>query len=172
MKISRARRALFVSLIGAVAASAGVAALTVAQAAPQAAAPAAIRAAAPAEMPSAVEDFTYPGAAKILQDQKIALKRGDGHIMLTDCKINQDIMVETRTGQEQYCFSVSGKQGYLTLELPDSFGIWPNAQPVQAKITTDGKETVIDAPQGPFKAIGESGDTKRKSILVELRVTS
>lgn len=140
--------------------------MAVAQAAPRPA-----PAAPAAEMPSAVEDFAYPGAAKILQDQKITLKRGDGHIMLADCKTNQDIMVESRTGQEQFCFSVIGKQGYLTLELPDSFGIWPNAHPVQAKITADGKETVIDAPQGAYKPLGESGNGKKRSFLVELRVT-
>ncbi|MFJ5681032.1 hypothetical protein [Streptomyces sp. NPDC093097] len=137
-----------------------------AQAAPQPA-----PAAATAEMPSAVEDFAYPGAAKILQDQEITLKRGDGHIVLVDCEINQDIMVESRTGGGQFCFKVSGKQGYLTLELPDSFGIWPNAHPVQAKITADGKETVVDAPQGTYKPLGESGGGKKRSFLVELRVT-
>ncbi|MCT9092600.1 hypothetical protein N4G70_27575 [Streptomyces sp. ASQP_92] len=167
----RAHRALLVSLIGAAAGSAVIAAFTVAQAAPQGPTPAATATASSTEMPSAVEDFTYPGAARILQDQKIILKRGDGHIMLADCKASQDIVVETRTGQEQYCFSVSGKQGYLTLELPNSFGIWPNEHPVQAKITTDGKETVINAPQGPLKTFGEAGDTKKKSVLVELRVT-
>ena len=49
-------------------------------------------------MPSAVEDFSYPNAARILQDQKIALKRGDGHITLTGCDSAHDIMVKSRTG--------------------------------------------------------------------------
>ncbi|MDH6120015.1 hypothetical protein [Kitasatospora sp. GAS204B] len=39
----------------------------------------------PATPPSAVEDFSYPGAAQILASQNITLKSGDGHILLTDC---------------------------------------------------------------------------------------
>lgn len=33
----------------------------------------------------AVEDFKYPNADKILAEQNIVLKRGDGHITLADC---------------------------------------------------------------------------------------
>ncbi|MFD3809239.1 hypothetical protein ACFWSP_39400, partial [Streptomyces sp. NPDC058618] len=73
MAISRARKALFTGLVGGTAALAGIASLGVAYAGPQSPA-----AASPAEMPFAVEDFSYPDAARILADQKITLKRGDG----------------------------------------------------------------------------------------------
>ncbi|QZY20943.1 hypothetical protein K7C20_33300 [Streptomyces decoyicus] len=164
----RARKALLAGFVGALSLSAVMAGLTFAQAAPQDdPAPAAA-----AEMPSAVEDFSYPNAARILQDQKISLKRGDGHITLTGCDSAHDIMVKSRTGQMDYCFAVHGTKGYLTMELADAFGMWTEGHPVQATITADGKETVINAPKNDYKPLGEAGSSEKRSVLLELRVTS
>ncbi|MEU6367599.1 hypothetical protein ABZ876_18115 [Streptomyces sp. NPDC046931] len=122
-------------------------------------------------MPSAVETYDYPGAAKIQAEQKITLKRGDGHILLTDCASAFDIKVESRTAGMYFCFKVSGKQGFLTMELPDAYGIWTQDHPVQATLDTGGKETVVNAPKNDYTPVGEAGDTSKRSVLVELRVT-
>ncbi|MCA6095925.1 hypothetical protein LE181_27650 [Streptomyces sp. SCA3-4] len=171
--MSRIRKTLLLGVAGVVTASAvGVA---VAQAAPHTAAPAAASTAA-ADMPSTVESFAYPGAAKIVQDQQITLKRGDGHILLTDCSLKHDIQVESRIGKNYYCFSVSGKQGFLTLELPDVYFLWNKELPVQAKVTADGETTVVNAPaakpgQENLTHIGETSNSGKPSVLLELRVT-
>ncbi|MGW2023383.1 hypothetical protein [Streptomyces decoyicus] len=168
MAIPHVRKALLASFVGALSLSAVMAGLTFAQAAPLDDPPPA----AATEMPSAVEDFGYPNAAQILQSQKIALKRGDGHIMLTGCDSAHDIMVKSRTGQMDYCFAVRGTKGYLTMELADAFGMWTMGHPVQATITADGKETVINAPKNDYKPLGEAGSSEKRSVLLELRVTS
>ncbi|WP_433543661.1 hypothetical protein ACQPZG_00055 (plasmid) [Streptomyces sp. CA-294286] len=157
-------RSLLAGLIATVGAMAGVAALSSAQAAPSAPA-------AAADMPAAVEDFAYPGAAKIAEERKIVLKKGDGHILLSDCANSWDIKVKSRTDSAGVCFNVTGKKGYVTLELPDSFGIWTTDQPVQATLTADQEKTVINAPKDDYTPMGETGDTGKRSMLVELRIT-
>lgn len=165
MAAHRLRNTLVTGLIGTIAAAAGVTTYSAAYANPQPDAPT-------SEMPVAVEDFSYPNATRIQQDQQITLKRGDGHIMLTGCDGAPDITVKSRTGQKTYCFKVSAKQGYLALELPSAYGMWTEAHPVQATITADGKQTVVSAPANDYKPFGEAGDAKASSVLVELRVTS
>ncbi|MFH8596350.1 hypothetical protein [Streptomyces rimosus] len=167
----RARRSLMTGFVGAFSLSAAIVGLSVAQAAPQPATSPTTAVAAGAQMPSAVEDFAYPGADRILQEQKITLKRGDGRIMLTSCDAPHDIMIKSRTGVGDFCFAVSGNKGYLTMNLPAAFGIWTEDHPVQAKITADGKETVVNAPKNDYKPFGEAGGSAQSSVLVELRVT-
>ncbi len=167
MAISRARKALFAGIIGSVTAVAAVTTLGVAHAGPQ-------DPATPAntDMPSAVEDYAYPNAARIQQDQQILLKRGDGNITLATCDGTNPITVKSRSGQKLYCFNVRGTKGWVTLELNDSFGMWTKEHPVQATISAGGKETVFNAPANDYKPFGESGDVGQRSMLVELRVTS
>ncbi|MEV5283130.1 hypothetical protein [Streptomyces sp. NPDC052811] len=173
MAIRRARKALLIGIVGVIAASAGAATLATAQAAPHSSAPTTASALA-ADMPSTVESFDYPNAAKVLQDQKITLKKGDGHIVLSDCASGYDIQVKARTAlsSANFCFTVSGTRGYLTMEVPDSFGIWTKEHPVQATLTADGQETVVNAPKNDYTPMGETGDSGKRSMLVELRVTS
>lgn len=165
MAISRARVTLITTLTAATVAIAGIATFGVANAAPQ-------DGDTPStNLPYAVEDFTYPGAAQIQQDQQIVLKRGDGHITLVSCEGTTDIMVKSRTGKKSYCFDVNAKQGYLTLEVPDAFGIWTEAHPVTATITAGSEEAVVRAAANDYQPIGEAGDNGERSVLVELRVT-
>ncbi|MFE7121207.1 hypothetical protein ACFU99_37840 [Streptomyces sp. NPDC057654] len=145
-----------------------MATLTVAQAAPQAA-HASTAASGSAELPSAVEDFSYPDAARILQEQGIALKRGDGHIMLTGCDSKYDVKVESRKGENFFCFTISSAQGYLTMELPDAYAMWTKDHPVKATLTADGKTTVVNAPKNEYTNMGETGNSGKRSVLVELR---
>lgn len=165
MAITRARKALFAGAVGALAACGGLLTLHTAQAQPLAAQ----SPAAATDMPSTVESLDYPGAAKIAADRGITLKRGDGHITLTDCAQTYDLQVRSRLGH--FCFAVSGKNGLLTLELPDSFGIDNGAHPVEATLNAGGNESVVKAPANDYTPMGETGDTGQRSILVELRVT-
>ncbi|MET9610862.1 hypothetical protein ABZZ17_38230 [Streptomyces sp. NPDC006512] len=168
MAISRARKALFTGLVGASATLVGFATFDVAYAGPQAP----FGAAANGEMPALVEDFGYPNAAKIQAEREIVLKRGDGHITLVNCSAGTpDILVKSRTGNREFCFDVNAPKGYVTLELPASFGIWTQAYPVKATITAGGTQTVIEAPANEYKPIGEGTVNGATSVLVELRVS-
>ncbi|MFI5616779.1 hypothetical protein [Streptomyces sp. NPDC051567] len=122
-------------------------------------------------MPFAVENFSYPGAAQIQQEQQILLKRGDGNITLVPCTGSNDILVKSRIGQKSFCFDVRGPKGFVTLELKDSFGMWTGEHPVKATIDSNGTKTVVEAPANDYQPIGETGDIGQRSILVELRVT-
>lgn len=124
------------------------------------------------EMPYAVEDFSYPGAAKIEADTGAVLKRGDGHLLMTACNGNEDILIMSRTGQKDFCFDVTAKPAFLTLEIPRAYGIWTSADPVKTTLREeDGTTTVIDAPANDFTGYGESGASQQPTVLIELRVT-
>lgn len=170
MTTTPARKTVVTGAIATFTACAAVAALSVAQAAPRDTKEASGATLSTTDMPSSVEQFAYPNAAQILKDQKITLKQGDGHILLTDCASAYDIKVESRTGKMYFCFAVTGKQGFVTMELPEAYGLWAQTRPVQAKITADGTETVINAPKGVYKPMGETGNDGAPSMLVELRV--
>lgn len=169
MAIPPVRKALLGTLTAILVLGAGATALALPQ---TVAAPAAATSAD--DMPSTVEGFAYPGAAKLQQDRGITLKTGDGHIWLTDastlsdCQDASNIAIEARKGI--YCFKTNAKSGYLTLQLPDTFSIWNQAHPVEATLTADGKDTVVNAPANVLTAVGE-GTAGARSVLVEIRVT-
>ncbi|MFC9061217.1 hypothetical protein ACFTXB_24700 [Streptomyces sp. NPDC057074] len=49
--------------------------------------------AADEKMPNIVEDFNYPGADRILTEEGIKLKRGDGRIQMVECGLRNVQMV-------------------------------------------------------------------------------
>ncbi|WP_053803585.1 hypothetical protein [Streptomyces rimosus] len=174
--ILRARKALIAGIIGATAAVAGVASLAVAQAAPQPTSDTA-RAAAGELPPFAVEDFSYPGAEKILNEKGLKLIKGDGHILLADCDGNPDfnVMAENKAHNPvNYCFKVTGKTGYLTLEIQKINSIWENAgHAARATIRTAGKTKTVDLKKNNITPLGQ-GDLStgaKEADLLELRVT-
>ncbi|QWQ45787.1 hypothetical protein KME66_24450 [Streptomyces sp. YPW6] len=124
-------------------------------------------------MPSAVEDFSYPGADRISEERGIKLKSGDGKLLFVDCSVGYDVLVESRVDRAGYCFKATGKQGFLTMELPGAYHIWTEGHPVRAKLTAEGETITVDVPKNGFKPVGESdSNTGRKpSVLVELRIT-
>ncbi|MGF1429854.1 hypothetical protein [Kitasatospora sp. LaBMicrA B282] len=131
----------------------------------------AVQAADTAQPPSVVEDFEYPGAARIAKEKGIALKRGDGHILLKDCTGKENIQVLTRTDADgKLCFQVVGKSGYLALEVPEVFALQTQERAVQAKLTAEGKTQVVDVAKDQLKGVGE-GVGAAPTVLVELRVT-
>ncbi|TRV73341.1 hypothetical protein FKN01_27665 [Streptomyces sp. 130] len=123
-------------------------------------------------MPYAVEDFNYPGAAKIEQETGAVLKRGDGHMVMTTCDGAEDISIMSRAGQKDFCFNVTAKPAFLTLEIPQAYGIWTSDDPVKTTLRDgDGATTVINAPANDFTGYGESGQVDgAPTTLIELRV--
>lgn len=123
-----------------------------------------------ADIPVPMEDFNYPGASKIQAETSVVLKHGNGNLMLVACDNSEDIRVLSRTGPKDFCFDVTIKPAYLTLEIPKAYGIWTSADPVKTTITNDGgATTVINAPANDFTGYGESGSGD-VSTLIELRV--
>ncbi|MEV8475333.1 hypothetical protein [Streptomyces sp. NPDC051173] len=172
MAIPHARKALVATTVATIALLAGFTTSSAAQPAPPQNTPARVGVTSgDDDMPFGVEKFEYPESAKILKERGIALFKGDGHITLTDCAAVHDIKVRSRTGQKDFCFAVKGKQGYLSLQLADVYGILTEDHPVEAKITLDGKETTVSAPRNDYTPFGEAGDTRKQAVLLELRVT-
>ncbi|MFZ4238909.1 hypothetical protein ACOZGD_27465 [Streptomyces murinus] len=123
------------------------------------------------EMPRTVEDFNYPRAAVIEQETGAVLKRGNGRMVMVACDNTEDIQVMSRTGQKDFCFAVTAKPAFLTLEVPQAYGIWTSADPVKTTIMeTDGSKTVITAPANDFTGYGEAV-TGKPTTLIELRVS-
>lgn len=129
--------------------------------------------------PFAVESFSYPNAANILNDKGIKLIKGDGHLLLADCnpavpQIKVRTVSDAATGRGRvYCFAATGKSGSLTLELPRVTSLETADHPISADLTAAGQTKTIDVPQDDFKPVGE-GDIPsgaKRSVLVDLRVT-
>jgi hypothetical protein len=81
---------------------------------------------------SAVEDFVYPGAARILAAQNVKLISGNGKIVIADCNNPPDADItfiyvytlDRRTnGGAPICFQVLRTPGVLTLEVPAVYEI-------------------------------------------------
>ncbi|MEU1311346.1 hypothetical protein ABZ419_20990 [Streptomyces cinnamoneus] len=171
--ISRARKMLFAGVAGAVSVVLSFSALGLAAAAP-----------GPAdddEMPPVgVETFEYPDAAKIEKERGIILRKGDGHILLADCGVTNDIAIMTskvhpaQKPQNTYCFKVTGtgKSGYLALEVPETFNVMTGGHAVRATAVVDGKTQVVEVNKAhKTGAIGEgTGNDGETGILVELRL--
>lgn len=124
-------------------------------------------------MPLAVEDFTYPDAARIQDETGAVLKRGDGRLVMTTCNGSEDILVMTRVGQKRFCFDVKAKPAYLSLELQQAYGMWTSDDPVKTTLKKqDGTTTVFTAPANNFTGYGESGSINGEATaLIELRIT-
>ncbi|MEV4439978.1 hypothetical protein AB0K09_13290 [Streptomyces sp. NPDC049577] len=120
--------------------------------------------------PYAVETFDYPNAAKILKERGIDLRKGDGHILLTDCGSPNDFQLVGKQGnQGPYCFKVtgSGRSGFLSLGLTDTFAVVTGDHALQAGVVVDGRTTsTVDIAKNSHKVI-DAGTT---AAVLELRV--
>lgn len=122
----------------------------------------------------AVEDFAYPQADKILAEQGILLKRGDGHIVLVECGSEADLLeVYARNDvNDKFCFRTTGNSGYLSLELPAVYGVQTNEYATELSTTVEGEDHQYDVGANSWAAVGESADPQgREHVLVEI-VTS
>ncbi|RNL71200.1 hypothetical protein [Streptomyces sp. I6] len=162
--ISRARRFLFFGVATAAVAGASTFAFAnMSQAA----------AAEETRPPIAVEDFAYPGAAKILQDRGLKLIKGDGHILAAACDESPNqIRIWTRVGDEadRFCFRATASTGHLTLEVPEVYALQTADHPISADLTAEGKSETVDVAKDDMVGVGE-GLGNPPAVLVELRVT-
>ncbi|MEU9591261.1 hypothetical protein AB0D84_16265 [Streptomyces sp. NPDC048193] len=119
----------------------------------------------------AVEDFDYPNADKILAEQGILLKRGDGHITLVDCAGGTGyIQVLARQHAGTVCFKVVGDSGWLTLEMPSVYSMRGNDYTTQVDMTVGTEEKSFDLEKNTWTAVGQSADEQgREHMLVEIR---
>jgi hypothetical protein len=131
----------------------------------------ALATAAPSAAPGVAAGAQPPVAVRILAEQGIALKRGDGRITLATCNEAADqIKVMTRVGAGEFCFKATHTTGHLTLELPNVFGIQTESHPVRAELTAEGKSQTVDVPKNELKGVGE-GLGEPPTVLLEIRVT-
>ncbi|SOB85518.1 hypothetical protein [Streptomyces sp. 1331.2] len=124
--------------------------------------------------PPAVEDFTYPGPAPY---SNVKLLRGDGHILLSDCAVDDQIKVLSmdlpNESGNQICFRAATNTGYLALEVPNVIRIRTDDYAVSAKLTSEGVSQTIDIAKGPGGAsvgIGSGTGTGKPAALLELRI--
>ncbi|MFJ6908249.1 hypothetical protein [Streptomyces griseoluteus] len=121
----------------------------------------------------AVEDFNYPQADKILAEQGITLKRGDGHIVLAACDSEPGLMEVWARSKDKVCFRVTGNSGWLTLEIPSVYGIKGNDYSAQVDMTVGTEEQSYDIDKNSWTPVGESADEQgREFMLVEIRTSA
>jgi hypothetical protein len=122
------------------------------------------------EMPSLVEDYSYPGAEAIQQAREIELIKGDGRLMLVDCTGDPGQLVVESIGRLKYCFALSGASGWLSLRLDQVFLIGAGEQSVQATVTAKGVQETVSVPEGGTRPVGTSDPNF--GVLLELRATA
>ncbi|MFF7635041.1 trypsin-like serine protease, partial [Kitasatospora sp. NPDC008050] len=122
--------------------------------------------------PSAVEDFSYPGAAKVLADHRITLKSGDGHIVLADCGSGTGLvqLYSRAATPSEVCFQITGPTGYLSLEIPQVYNIRGDAHAIKATLNTAGTVTSVDVNKNDWTPVGE-GSATGTTTLLELNAT-
>ncbi|MET8996485.1 hypothetical protein [Amycolatopsis sp. Hca4] len=114
------------------------------------------------EPPSLVEDYSYPGADRILAEQGFKLITGDGHMLLVDCPStpgNDGFIRVRRNLKPIACFKVpAGQSGRLTMEIPEVTFIKGDDHTVKA--TLAGQSTAIDISKNEWTPIpGDKGST-------------
>lgn len=121
----------------------------------------------------AVEDFAYPEADKILAEQNLVLKRGDGHITLADCVSGTgQLEVLAREKASKICFDVVGNEGWLSLEIPSVYNIRGNDYSTTVDMTVGTEEKSYDIAKNTWTPVGETADPEeRQFLLVEIRTS-
>jgi hypothetical protein len=143
---------------------------------------AAPRVAATDAQSSLVEDFTHPGAEQILAQWGLKVYKGDGHLVFATAHYYGDAQCDAGQIQVEksldvspygiyYCFRTLGTQGFLTLEVPGTFGVRGGDKALEAKASLPtGEQKTYDVPANGFVAIDPgTGSEPPKAILVELR---
>ncbi|MFG2182609.1 hypothetical protein ACGFLS_28355 [Streptomyces abikoensis] len=124
--------------------------------------------------PNAVETFDYPQADKIEKELGIKLKRGDGHIVLATCGSRPDLVEVYARSQENktFCFRVTGKSGYLSLEVPSVYGVKGNDYSVKVNMATKDQAKSYDVDKNRWTGVGETLDPQgRDFMLLEIIAT-
>ncbi|MBG6135840.1 FG-GAP-like repeat-containing protein [Longispora fulva] len=128
--------------------------------------------AAETALPSAVEDFAYPGAAGILAARGITLRSGDGHIVLADCVPGGGLveLYSRSLAPSHACFKITGATGYLALEIPEVFSIRGDSHAIKATLSSQGTVASVDVSKNEWTPVGE-GSSSGATTLLELIAT-
>ena len=127
--------------------------------------------------PSDVEDFQYPHADQIFKQRGILLKTGNGHITLAACDGTRGLIevyarhMETvdTVGHGEFCFRVTGKTGYLSLELPSVYGARGNDYNVNVTLKTGTEQKSFPVVKNQWTPVGETADPQaREFTLLEI----
>ncbi|WP_073490028.1 hypothetical protein [Streptoalloteichus hindustanus] len=125
--------------------------------------------ASPAEdtPPPLVEDYSYPGAAKILQERGITLIKGDGHILLMDaCPSDLTGVLAVRSrGSNPACFQVRGTTGYLTMKIPNVIFVKGTANTVSATVSNANGEKSYAIRKEEWTEVGEAANDPASTLL-------
>lgn len=114
---------------------------------------------------SLVEDYTYPGAENY---KDITLIKGDGRITLVDCDANDPTLIKVEQLTKDFCFSVKGDTGWLTLRLEAAFLLGAGDQKVAVKV--EGMADPINVAPATREPI-QAADPAKKGVIVELRAS-
>ncbi|MGN9914073.1 S1 family peptidase [Phytohabitans sp. LJ34] len=130
-----------------------------------------------------VEDFSYPGAEQILAQHGLRVSKGDGHILFVTSRpfgeqqcATGEIQVEKWLDEAPfgvyYCFRTIGSQGYLSLEVPGTFGVRGGSVSLRATAELPDGQRTYEVDPNEFVAISPgTGDEPPEAVLVELRLT-
>ncbi|MFD8595960.1 hypothetical protein ACFV1L_13235 [Kitasatospora sp. NPDC059646] len=121
--------------------------------------------------PSAVEAFAYPGAAKILAEQNLTLKTGDG-IRLAECASESGLVRVVRQVASPFevCFKVTGSSGYLALEISDVTNIKGDSHALKATVSSEGATSSVDIKKNEWTPVGQADNStgNKPAVLLEL----
>ncbi|GAA0427534.1 hypothetical protein GCM10010357_56480 [Streptomyces luteireticuli] len=74
-----------------------------------------------------------------------------------------------KTGHGQFCFRVTGRAGYLSLELPNVYGALGNDYDVNLKMMTSDEEKSFKLQKNTWTAVGKTADPQnREFALLEI----
>jgi prepilin-type processing-associated H-X9-DG protein len=124
-----------------------------------------------ADLPSIVEDFSYPGRDRILAEHGLRLNSGDGNILFVDCSVEGDkIQVESYEFADFVCFQVRGAHGYLSLEIDRAVYIRSDSKPLEATLQIAGEEETRTKDVEPDKWVGiGEAENLPSATLLEIR---
>jgi hypothetical protein len=138
-----------------------------------------------AEAPSSiVEDYSHPNADAILTQYGLKVFKGDGHIMFDSAKTYDEaectaglLQVEKSLDVEPYgmyyCFRTIGTEGFLTLEVPGTFGVRGGSEAIIATAKLPDGTVLPPYEVDPNERVAiepGTGSEPPQAILVELRM--
>ncbi|MFF3005559.1 FG-GAP-like repeat-containing protein [Kitasatospora sp. NPDC057940] len=123
--------------------------------------------------PFTVEDYSYPGADRILADSGIRLKSGNGNITLTTCSSGAGLLRIMARTRDDICFRMTGAVGRLSLEVPRVHGIQSDGvRDVSVSMSVDGATTSFKVDKNLWTAVGEAADPQsRPHTLLDITAT-
>ncbi|MFF2810423.1 LamG-like jellyroll fold domain-containing protein [Streptomyces sp. NPDC058000] len=112
-----------------------------------------------------------------MAEKGLKLLSGDGNITLADCTAGNDLVQIRSRDAGLVCFQVSGPVGYLSMEIEKTYlaksedraGVTATVS-IEDAATKETKVQKVDLEPGQWKALGEGGDPKLTSTLLELSV--